>query len=69
MIRAATPADVHEPSIGFYRSPGAEPLDEWTVFRLTGDPLRTLARAHTAGVLADRHAASHAERYPDSNAA
>jgi GNAT superfamily N-acetyltransferase len=30
------------PSIGFYESLGAVPLDEWTVFRLTGEPLRQL---------------------------
>ncbi|GAA2400610.1 GNAT family N-acetyltransferase [Streptomyces glaucosporus] len=33
----------NEPSIGFYRSLGAEPMDEWTVFRLSGEPLRSLA--------------------------
>lgn len=31
------------PSIGFYRSLGAVPMDEWTVFRLTGEPLTRLA--------------------------
>lgn len=31
--------DWNEPSIGFYRSLGAEPMDEWTTFRLTGDAL------------------------------
>ncbi len=36
--------DWNEPSIGFYRSLGAVPLDEWTVFRLTGDALEALAR-------------------------
>ncbi|HEX5568662.1 MAG TPA: GNAT family N-acetyltransferase [Streptomyces sp.] len=35
--------DWNEPSIGFYKSLGAEPMDEWTVFRLTGEPLRSLA--------------------------
>ena len=35
--------DWNEPAIGFYRSLGAVPMDEWTVFRLTGDPLRRLA--------------------------
>ncbi len=35
--------DWNEPSIGFYRSLGAVPLDEWTVFRLTGDALALLA--------------------------
>lgn len=31
------------PSIDFYRSLGAVPMDEWTVFRLTGDALSALA--------------------------
>lgn len=35
--------DWNEPAIGFYRSLGAQPLDEWTVYRLTGDALATLA--------------------------
>ena len=35
--------DWNAPAIGFYRSLGAVPMDEWTVFRLTGDPLRKLA--------------------------
>lgn len=30
----------NEPSIGFYRSLGARPQDEWSVFRLTGEALR-----------------------------
>ncbi|GAA3751167.1 GNAT superfamily N-acetyltransferase [Spinactinospora alkalitolerans] len=30
------------PSIDFYRSLGAAPMDEWTVFRLTGDDLTRL---------------------------
>ena len=30
----------NEPAIGFYRSLGAVPLDEWKVYRLTGDVLR-----------------------------
>jgi GNAT superfamily N-acetyltransferase len=32
----------NEPSIGFYRSLGARPQEEWSVFRLTGDPLAQL---------------------------
>jgi len=36
--------DWNEPSITFYRSLGAEPLDGWTVFRLTGEALDRLAR-------------------------
>ncbi|MFI6769579.1 GNAT family N-acetyltransferase [Streptomyces sp. NPDC050355] len=35
--------DWNEPSIGFYRSIGAQPMDEWTVFRLTGEALHDLA--------------------------
>jgi GNAT superfamily N-acetyltransferase len=34
--------DWNEPSIGFYKSLGAVPMDEWTVFRLTGEPLELL---------------------------
>ncbi|WP_309124208.1 GNAT family N-acetyltransferase [Arthrobacter sp.] len=33
----------NEPSIAFYRSLGALPQDEWTTFRLTGDPLTKFA--------------------------
>jgi GNAT superfamily N-acetyltransferase len=35
--------DWNEPSINFYKAMGATPLDEWTMFRLTGEPLRKLA--------------------------
>ena len=31
------------PSIGFYLSLGAQPMDEWTTYRLTGDSLRQMA--------------------------
>jgi GNAT superfamily N-acetyltransferase len=31
------------PSIDFYLALGARPLDAWTVYRLTGEPLRHLA--------------------------
>ncbi|MFD2080495.1 GNAT family N-acetyltransferase [Actinopolymorpha cephalotaxi] len=34
--------DWNEPSIGFYRSLGAVPMEEWTVFRLTDDALTSL---------------------------
>ena len=34
--------DWNEPSIGFYRSLGAVPQDEWTVFRMDGDELAAL---------------------------
>jgi GNAT superfamily N-acetyltransferase len=36
--------DWNELAIGFYKGLGARPMDEWTVFRLTGEPLRALAR-------------------------
>ena len=35
--------DWNEPAIGFYRSIGALPLDEWTTQRVTGDALIKLA--------------------------
>lgn len=34
--------DWNESSISFYRSLGADPMDEWTVFRLSGDALSRL---------------------------
>jgi GNAT superfamily N-acetyltransferase len=36
--------DWNEPALGFYRSIGAEPMDEWTVHRVTGTALDDLAR-------------------------
>jgi GNAT superfamily N-acetyltransferase len=35
--------DWNEPAQGFYRSLGAVPMDEWTVWRLTGDALHNPA--------------------------
>ena len=35
--------DWNESAIRFYRSIGAVPMDDWTVYRLTGDPLARLA--------------------------
>ena len=35
--------DWNTPSIDFYRSLGAVPMDQWTTFRLTGPALRTAA--------------------------
>ncbi|MFE5164044.1 GNAT family N-acetyltransferase [Streptomyces sp. NPDC056697] len=35
--------DWNEPAIGFYAALGAEPMDGWTVRRLSGEPLRGLA--------------------------
>lgn len=37
--------DWNEPALGFYRALGAVPMDEWTVYRLTGDALRRVAEA------------------------
>lgn len=36
--------DWNKPSIDFYLSLGAEPMDEWTVYRITGDTLKRLAK-------------------------
>jgi GNAT superfamily N-acetyltransferase len=38
--------DWNEPAIDFYRSVGARGVDEWTVFRLTGDALEALASSY-----------------------
>ena len=35
--------DWNKPSIDFYLSLGAEPLDEWTIYRLTGENLNNFA--------------------------
>lgn len=39
--------DWNEPSIQFYRSIGAKPMDEWTVQRLDGDALAQFAQEFT----------------------
>lgn len=36
--------DWNEPSIGFYKALGARMMDEWTVMRVDGDALTSLAR-------------------------
>ena len=36
--------DWNEPSIRFYRALGAEPMEDWTVYRLAGETLQRLAR-------------------------
>ena len=33
----------NEPAISFYKKMGAVPLDEWTMFRITGEKLKELA--------------------------
>ena len=35
--------DWNEPAIGFYRSLGAQPMDDWTVYRVAGPALDRLA--------------------------
>ncbi|MER7083450.1 L-amino acid N-acyltransferase YncA [Saccharopolyspora kobensis] len=35
--------DWNKPAIDFYKAAGAIPMDEWTVFRLTGEPLRAFS--------------------------
>nr|WP_322796270.1 GNAT family N-acetyltransferase [Tepidiforma sp.] len=36
--------DWNAPAIGFYRSLGAVPMEEWTTYRLTGEALERLGR-------------------------
>ena len=40
--------DWNEPSIGFYKSLGARPMDEWTVMRVDGPALAALAGSRLA---------------------
>jgi GNAT superfamily N-acetyltransferase len=42
--------DWNEPSIGFYRSLGALPQDDWTVFRVADAPLARLAELAPEGL-------------------
>ncbi len=37
--------DWNKPSIDFYLSLGAEPMDEWTTYRFSGDSLKKLAQS------------------------
>jgi GNAT superfamily N-acetyltransferase len=37
--------DWNKPAIGFYESLGAKPMDDWTVYRLTGDALKSAAES------------------------
>jgi GNAT superfamily N-acetyltransferase len=39
--------DWNDPAIQFYRKLGAEPMDEWTVFRLTGEGIAKLAERNS----------------------
>jgi GNAT superfamily N-acetyltransferase len=39
--------DWNQPAIDFYKSLGATPLDDWTVYRLTGAALQALAQEPT----------------------
>ena len=41
--------DWNEPSINFYKKMGATPMDEWTIFRVTGQALQKLAGSSLAG--------------------
>lgn len=36
--------DWNQPSIGFYKAMGAVPMDDWTVYRITGDTLAKLGK-------------------------
>ena len=38
--------DWNKPSIDFYLELGAEPMDDWTVYRITGDRLKELGGGH-----------------------
>lgn len=40
--------DWNEPSIKFYKAIGAEAMDEWTVYRLSGSALKSFAASSTS---------------------
>lgn len=40
--------DWNKPSVDFYLSLGAEPMEEWTVYRVAGDRLKIMAEAAEA---------------------
>lgn len=42
--------DWNQPSIDFYLSLGAQPMQDWTVYRLTGDTLKQLAEKDPSAV-------------------
>ena len=42
--------DWNEPSINFYKSIGAEAMDEWTVYRLSGSALKSFAASSTSNL-------------------
>ncbi|MBO6016601.1 MAG: GNAT family N-acetyltransferase [Oscillospiraceae bacterium] len=46
--------DWNTPSIEFYRSLGAVPMDEWTVYRITGSTLLELGNSNTVTEKQDR---------------
>jgi len=39
--------DWNKPSIDFYKAMGAVPMEDWTVYRITGNTLDSLAQKHT----------------------
>lgn len=39
----------NEPAIGFYKKLGAVPMEEWQVYRLTGEPLALLGAGEKVG--------------------
>ncbi|MFM8621217.1 MAG: N-acetyltransferase family protein [Candidatus Nanopelagicaceae bacterium] len=42
--------DWNKPSIDFYKAIGAEAMDEWTVYRLSGSALKSFAAASTSNL-------------------
>ena len=41
--------DWNKPSIDFYRALGAEPMEEWTTYRIAGETLKQLAEENEGG--------------------
>jgi GNAT superfamily N-acetyltransferase len=56
--------DWNEPSIAFYKKMGARPMDEWTVFRLTGEKLLSLAGERGVSRSTRRQGRDRADKTP-----
>lgn len=48
-------SDWNKPSIQFYTAHGAQPMDEWTVYRLTGDELKAMGGDDGEGCFGKLH--------------
>ena len=57
----------NEPAIKFYRALGAEPLNEWTVFRLTRDGMARLAESKRSSTITSRSTSTSTNEIADKD--